>query len=366
MKTMGVGIVGTGWVSGEYVKAFGRNPQTEIMGIASRDRERARAKAAEHGLRHAKPHSDLRSLLDDRDIHIVAICTPHHLHAAQGIQCAQAGKHIVVEKPIALDLESLHALDSAVRKAGVRTVVSFVLRWNPLFEIIKSSLADGAIGNLYYGEVDYFHGIGPWYKQYEWNIKKQFAGSSLLTAGCHAVDGLRWFLRKRAVEVCAYTNYSPKNPLRYEYEPNSVTIIKFADGVIGKVASSVECVMPYFFNILLLGDRGTIRNNQIFSRKWPGQTGWATVPTVLPDSGDVTHHPFSGEIEHFVDCILKGRESHCNVADAVKTHEICLATEISAREGRPVKLPLRPTRDHEPQSHKDIKKPGATKAKSKK
>lgn len=365
MKTLGAGIVGTGWVSGEYVKAFGRNPQTEVRGIVSRDRARARAKAEEHGLHHAKAHDDLRALLDDPAIHLVALCTPHHLHASQGIQCAQAGKHIIVEKPIALDLKSLHALDAAVRRARVRTVVSFVLRWNPLFEIIKASLADGVIGNPYYGEVDYFHGIGPWYVQYEWNIKKAFGGSSLLTAGCHAVDGLRWFLQKEAVEVSAYANFSPQNPLRYEYEPNSVTIIKFADGTIGKVASSVECVMPYFFNILLLGDGGTIRNNQMFTRKWPGQKGWATIPTVLPDSGDVTHHPFSAEIDHFVDCILNGRESHCNVADAVKTHEICLATEISAHEGRPVKLPLRPSRDQEPQRHKAEEKTRPRKARPK-
>ena len=340
MKSMGVGIVGTGWVSGEYIKAFEHNPHTEVLGMVSRDLERARAKAGEHGLRHAQPHDDLRALLEDPNIHIVAICTPHHLHAQQGIQCAAAGRHVVVEKPVALDLASLHALDEAVRRAGVRTVVSFVLRWNPLFEIIKASLADGLIGNLYYAEVDYMHGIGPWYKQYEWNIKKEMGGSSLLTAGCHAVDGLRWFLQREAVEVCAYANFSPQNPLRYEYEPNSVTIIKFADGMIGKVASLVECVMPYVFNIGLFGDLGTIRNNQVFTRRWPGQKGWATIPTVLPDSGDVTHHPFVGEVDHFVDCILSGRESHCNVADAVKTHEICLATEISAHQGRPVKLPL--------------------------
>jgi len=342
MKTLGVGIVGTGWVSGEHIKAFERNPHTQVRGILSREQERARAKAQEYGLSHARPHTELRTLLDDPEIDIVSICTPHHLHAPQGIECARAGKHILMEKPIALDLESLQALDEAVREAGVRTVVSFVLRWNPLFDLIKTALADGLIGNVYYAEVDYMHGIGPWYKQYEWNIKKEIGGSSLLTAGCHAVDGLRWFLQREAVEVCAYANVSPLNPLRYEYEPNSVTIIKFADGTIGKVASLVECVMPYVFNIEIFGDQGTIRNNQFFSRRWPGQTSWATIPTILPDSGDVAHHPFQGEIDHLVDCILNGTESHCSIADAVKTHEICLATEIAAQEGRPVKLPLRP------------------------
>jgi predicted dehydrogenase len=209
-----------------------------------------------------------------------------------------------------------------------------------LFETIRALLADGVIGKLFSAEVDYLHGIGPWYAQHAWNVKKSMAGSSLLTAGCHAVDGLRWFVQKRAKEVFAYANFSPQNPLRYEYEPNSMTLVKFEDGTLGKVTCSIECVLPYVFNIVLLGDQGTIRNNQVFSRRWVGQKGWATIPTILPDSGDVTHHPFREEVNHFVDCILNNRESHASLEDTALSHEICFASEISAREKRPVSLPL--------------------------
>ncbi len=340
MKTLGVGIVGTGWVSGEYVRAFEANPHTEVRGIVSREKARAQAKALENKLTHCHAYDRLEAMLEDSDIRIVSICTPHHLHVPQGVAAAKAGKHTVIEKPVALDLAGLRELQAAVRAARVKTVVSFVLRWNPLFETIRALLADGVVGRLFYAEVDYLHGIGPWYAQYQWNVKKAMGGSSLLTAGCHAVDGLRWFVGKRAVEVFAYANFSAQNPLRYEYEPNSVTLVKFEDGTLAKVASSVECVMPYVFNIKLLGDQGTIRNNQVFSRRWVGQKGWATIPTILPDSGDVTHHPFREEINHFVDCILNDRESHANLEDAALTHEICLASEISAREKRPVSLPL--------------------------
>jgi predicted dehydrogenase len=63
--------------------------------------------------------------------------------------------------------------------------------------------------------------------------------------------------------------------------------------------------------------------------------------TILPDSGAVEHHPFDAEINHFVDCILQGRESHCNIADAYRTHEVCIAIDRSiAAGGMPVKLPL--------------------------
>jgi predicted dehydrogenase len=338
MQQFGVGIIGTGWVAGSHIQAFAANPHTEVRGIVSRDRERAIAKASEYHLERCRGYDHVAGLLDDPSINIISICTPHHLHAEQTIAAAQAGKHIVIEKPVALDLESLRKMHAAVNAAKVKTVVSFVLRWNPLFKMIKSWLAEGAIGNLFEAEVDYLHGIGPWYKQYDWNIKKEIGGSSLLTAGCHAVDGLRWFVGKKAVEVFAYANYSRENPLHYEYEPNSLTLVRFEDGTLGKVTSSVECVQPYIFNIRLVGTEGTIHNNQLFSRRWAGLKGWATFPTVLPDSGDVSHHPFQDQVNEFVDCILNDREAHANLADAALTHEICFASERSAREGKPVSL----------------------------
>ncbi|MGD0579480.1 MAG: Gfo/Idh/MocA family oxidoreductase [Bryobacteraceae bacterium] len=340
-ELLGVGVVGTGWVSGEHARAFRGNPHTEIRAVVSRERSRAEAWARKHGIENCRPCTSVAEMLRDDAIRIVSICTPHHLHAEQGIEAAEAGRHVLVEKPVALDLASLHALAGAVSRAGVKSVVSFVLRWNPLFENIKAQLAQGLAGELFYAEVDYLHAIGPDYAGHAWITQKRYGGNALLTAGCHAVDALRWFVGAEAVEVSAYANRSRSNPMSFGYEPNSVTIVKFANGAMGKVATSLESVGPYTFNIALYGDRGTIRNNQVFTRCWPGQKGWATVPTILPDTADVAHHPFAGEINHLVQCILEDRKSHCNLADAVKTHEICLASEVSAVEGRPVRLPLK-------------------------
>jgi predicted dehydrogenase len=339
-QKLGAGIIGTGWVSGEHIRAYQGNPHTEVRAIVSRDRARAEAKAREFGLNNCRAYSDLDAMLRDDAIQMVSICTPHHLHAEQGIACAQAKRHVLVEKPVALDLDSLHALNGAVRTAGVKSLVSFVLRWNPLFDIVKAQLAAGLIGNVYHAEVDYLHTIGPDYTGYRWITQQQYGGTALLAAGCHAVDALRWFVGGEAIEAFAYANYSKTNPMKFGYEPNSVTLVRFADGTMGKVATSLESVGPYMFNISLFGDRGTVRNNRVFTKRWPGQNDWATIPTILPDTADVTHHPFAAEIDHFVDCIRNDHESHCNIEDAVKTHEICLASDISAREGRPVRLPL--------------------------
>jgi predicted dehydrogenase len=340
-RTFGAAILGTGDVSGEHIKAYVSDPRAEVRAILSRDFARAEAKAREYGLGdRCRAFTDLDELLAWDEIQLVSICTPHHLHASQGITCARAGKHVVVEKPVALNLASLRALDAAIRENNVRSVVGFVLRWNPLFDTIRAILAGGLIGDIYYGEVDYLHGITPALHLYPWLRRREFGGSALLTAGCHAVDALRWFLQREAVEVFCYANWSPGNPLNYEYEPNSALLVRFEDGAMGKVATSIEYAAPYTFPVVLMGNRGAIRDNRLFTKQWAGQRDWATIPTILPDSGAVTHHPFLHQIAHFIDCVESGTESHCNVADTVKTHQICLAADISAREGRPVQLPL--------------------------
>ncbi len=341
MAEYGVGILGAGWVAGEYIKAFATNPHTEVRAIASRTKEKAQAKAAEAGV-DCTVFDNAEQLLNQKEIDIVAIATPPDCHREQAVAAAQAGKHVLLEKAMATTVEDARAIRDAISDAGVKSVVSMVLRWNPLFEIIKVQLAQGAIGSVFLGEVDYFHGIGPWYKQFAWNVKKEVGVSSLLSAGCHAVDAVRWFMGGEIAEVSQYSTHGKGEDFtEYEYAPTSCTILRFADGRIGKVTSCIECVQPYVFHINLVGSQGSIRNNQVYSKQaFPGQTGWATVPTILPDSGDVTHHPFTHEVNHFLECIMEGRESHCNVADAFKTHEVCFAADQSGIEGRPVALPL--------------------------
>lgn len=341
MADYGVGIVGTGWVAGEHIKAFNANPRTEVVALCGRNEARTKAKALEAGVR-CKICTDFDQLLQDDEIQIISIATPPDCHRDQAVAAARAGKHLLLEKAMARNIEEARDIRAAVAEAGVKSVVSFVLRWNPLFDIIKAQLESDAIGKVFYGEVDYFHGIGPWYPQYGWNVKKDVGVSSLLSAGCHAVDGLRWFMGGEIVEVSQYaTSGGGVDFSEYEYPPTSVTICKFADGRVGKVASSIDCVQPYVFGINLVGASGTIRNNRIYSKsKFPGQTDWVEVPTILPDSGDVTHHPFVHEVDHLVDCIRTGQDSHADVNDAYKTHEVCYAADLSGAEGRPVQLPL--------------------------
>ena len=340
MSALGVGIVGPGWVSGEYVKAFQQNPHTELKALCALTEEEGKQRLNEWNL-DLDLYTDYDKMLKRDDIQIIAVTTPHNLHTRMAIKSVEAGKHTVIEKPVSLSMDELKSLREAVRKSGVKTITGFVLHWNPLFEMLLPLLLDDTIGEIFYGEVDYMHGIGPWYKQFEWNVKKDLGGSSLLTAGIHAMDALLLFKGQDVVEVSSYSAKSAGEDFKeYEYDPSSVTILRFADGSIGKVLSSIDCKMPYIFHISLLGSKGSIRNNKVFSHKYPGQTGWVEIPTILPDSGDVTHHPFTGEIDHFVDCIQNDKQTVTDIEWTYKVHEVVFAADKSAEEGRPVKLPL--------------------------
>lgn len=336
MDTIGVGIIGAGWVSSEHIKAYEKNPHTRVVGIYSRTEASARARLSELRLEDRRVYATLDEMLRDPSIQALSICSPPNLHPEHVVAGARAGKHMLIEKAVANDPASLRRMLTEVERAGVRTVVSFVLHWNPEFMLIKRMLAEGVIGDIFYAEVDYWHNIGPHYKQYVWNIKRDVAGSALLSAGIHAVDAIRYFVQDEVTEVCAYSN--KRNP-EYEYDTNIVGILRFAGGAIGKVSTSFDVRSPYEFNIDLLGTQGTIRDNRIYARDYfEGQNGWVQVPTIRPDSGDVTHHPFEGEINHFVDCILNETESHVNLADAAKTHMVCYALDRSAQEGRVVRI----------------------------
>ena len=294
-KTLGCAIFGAGWVAGEHARAYQCCSRTRLVAVGSRKEESARKCAEYAGAKDAFITTDFDALLRRSDVDLISITTPPDMHPQLTIKAARAGKHVCIEKPIALDWKSCLEMQKAVKEAGVKTVVSFCLHWNPSLLNTRNLIEQGAIGKPYYIEVDYWHGMKTWYPQYPWSVKKPQGGSSLLSAGCHALDAMRWFAgNDNAVqEVSAYSTPHHGDSKDWGYDPTTVLICKFSSGAIGKCASILDCKMPYQFNIDVVGTKGTIRDNRVWSETlFPGQTGWSTVPTILPDSGDVTHHPF--------------------------------------------------------------------------
>ncbi len=335
---LGVAIHGAGWVAAEYLKAFSRHPDVQVRVVSSRRAESVRARLAETGVQ-ADVETDYQRVLRRDDVDVVAICTPNDRHPAETIAAAQAGKHIVIEKPVAMDVDSLRAMREAVRRAGVKTVVGFVLRWHPFFRTIKALIQDGALGEIFLAETGYYSQIGPWYTGFAWARTRAQGGSNLLFAGCHAVDALRWFAGDVA-EVSAFETRG--HDPAWEYAPTIAATMRLAGGGVAVLTSSFEVPIPYTFPVQLHGTKGAFRDGRLYSaEKFPGQTDWMTIPTLALGSADVSFFPFGALVDHFVECIRTGAESHCNLEDAARTHEVCLAADRSAAEGgRPVRLPL--------------------------
>ncbi len=335
---LGVAIHGAGWVAHAHAASWKKIPRVRVVSVGDLNKDRARQLADEYCL-DCSIRDNLDEMLRDDRVDIVDVTGPSHVHAEHGIAAARAGKHVMVEKPMALTVEENRALRDAVAEAGVKSQAGFVLRWNPQIEIIKSLLASGAIGQLFYVEVDYWHGLSPAHHAWSLHSKKKTGGSAMLLAGCHAVDTVRWLGDDEVVEVTAISNNAKG---LFEYDANVLAVIKFKNGTIAKTSSLFDCEMPYQLNIDLAGTEGTIRDNRIWSKQlFPGQTDWTTFPTITPNSSDVHHHPFDAALGHFAECILADRESHCNMADAYRSHELCMAIDRSIDDGgRPVKLPL--------------------------
>ncbi len=321
---IGCAIFGAGWVAGEHINAYMADPRAEVVAIGSRTRESAERAAAAAGLPDAAIYTDLDELLADERVDALSVTGPNRVHVEHGVKCAEAGKHFIMEKPIGI----------------VKTVVSFCLRWNPALLNTAALVKAGAIGEIFYAEADYWHGVSDWYPGWEWCIRKDDGGSSFLFCGVHAVDAIRWLTGSEIVQVTGAAAGGWDE--RYEYPATVVGTVKFASGAVGKISSSIDCVIPYQFNIDLLGDRGSIRDNKVYSKTlMPEQDGWAEVPAIQPNSGEVSHHPFEGEIAHFLDCIESGEDSFVDIADAVNTHEVALAMDMSVEQGgATIDLPL--------------------------
>jgi predicted dehydrogenase len=360
---LGVGVCGIGWCASQHISAFQHNPRTEVTLLCGRDEARTRENLSKYRLSvpDARITTRFEDLLESPDVDIVSITTPNHLHAAQAVAAARAGKHFVLEKPTGLDVAELVRIRDAVREAGVRTIVSFELRYNPFLKFAAWLRQSGWLGAIRFARTQYLSHVTDWYSGWDWVRRRESGRSHLLAAGCHAVDALRWCSGLEAVEVSAFhTRFTPG----YEWPTSIVVNLRLERDALAHVTSSTDFKLPYTFGVELMGDRATLRQDLLQSldggidldaltRENPYEevTLEATIdglgrPAVrivcaMPGSADVSHHPFQDEIDELVACIVDGRETSISVFDAQKTMEICLAADRSAElGGRPVALPL--------------------------
>jgi predicted dehydrogenase len=340
MKKYNVGIVGFGWVATAHIPAINQSTQGQVTAVYSSRPQNA----AELSTRYGSPiqtYDSFEALLADPSIHVVSICSLPQEHADQAVKAAEAGKHLIIEKPLALSWADCQRIEAAVRKAGVHACVCFEARYSGQYLSTRALIDQGLLGTIHYGEVDYYHGIGPWYGQFRWNVQERAGGSALLTAGCHALDALLLCMEGEVESVSSFATKSASPIFEpYEYNTTSVTLVRFKDGRVGKCAAVVDCLQPYYFHTHLCGSEGSLLDNKFHSMKLhTNKSAWSELSMKMMDSGDVSDHPYATQFQTFFDALDGNREMPLTgLSDAMRTHEVIFAADASAKIGQPVYL----------------------------
>lgn len=341
MKKYNVGIIGYGWAAGAHIDAINATDKAQVTAVYSSRKLDDAEVSKKHG-GSIKTYTDLDKMLADDSIHVVDITSYPSQHSSQAIAVANAKKHIILEKPMANTLQECRDIVAAAEKNKVRGCVCFECRFSNQFTVTNSVIKEGLLGDLHYAEVDYYHGIGPWYGQFRWNTGKKDGGSALLTAGCHALDSLLMFMGNDVESVTSLSTKSQSAIFKpYEYDTTSVTIIHFKGGKIGKCAAVVDCLQPYYFHTHLVGSQGSLLDDKFHSNKLhTDKHHWSKLSMKMLDSGDVSDHPYQSQFQAFFDALDSGKDMPLtSLKESFKSFEVIFAADKSAAEGgRPVRI----------------------------
>ena len=339
--TRAFGIVGTGVIAAIHADAISLLPDARLVAVTDLAADAAAAFAAAHGC-PAEP--DLGALLARPDVEVVCVCGPSGLHAAIGIQAAQAGKHLVVEKPIDVSLKAADRLIDAARAAGVALTVISQHRFDSGLVELRRLLDDGALGRLVLGEASTkWYRAQAYYDSAAWRGTYAMDGGSLMNQGVHYVDLLRWCMGPAAevTAVCATQAH------QIEVEDTALGIIRFASGAVGTVLSSTAAFPGFPQRLEITGTNGTVtvQDGRIVGRALAADRGPA-IPDGAADAArsaaaepaalDIASH--AAQLADLLDAIDAGREPAVSGQDGRDALEIVLAVYESSRTGRPVRL----------------------------
>ena len=194
METVGVGIIGAGGIAAAHAKAYQMlGAKAHLVGVVDIDEDRARAFARRYEIPIWSSEDD--DLLKRDDIQVVSLCLPHHLHAPVAIAALQAGKHVLVEKPMAISLEEADAMIRAAQKAKRRLSVVFQLRFESDVQRARLILNRGLIGKPFYAEASCLWWRRPMYYENTWRGKwATEGGGAVINQAIHHLDLLIYLL----------------------------------------------------------------------------------------------------------------------------------------------------------------------------
>ncbi len=346
--TRGFGIAGTGVIAAIHAEAIALIPDARLVAVTDVAADAAPAFAAACGCA-AEP--DLGALLARGDIEVVCVCVPSGLHAAIGVQAAEAGKHLVVEKPIDVSLDAADRLIEAAQAAGVALTVMSQHRFDAGLIELKRLLGDGALGRLVLGEASTkWYRSQAYYDSAGWRGTHAMDGGSLMNQGIHYLDLLRWCMGP-PVEVIAVCSTQAH---QIEVEDTALAIVRFGSGAVGTILSSTAAFPGFPQRLEITGTEGTVtvEDGQIVRRAFGAGADAETSagsggsdraapsgPAVTgsdPAALDVASH--AAQIADLLAAVDGGREPAVNGQSAREALEIVCAVYESSRTGRPVIL----------------------------
>jgi len=254
-EAIGFAILGAGMVADYHRQAIAANAELGARLVAVGHYDPARF--AEIGARFGVPCVSERDLLADPEVHVICICTPSGQHASQAIAAAHAGKHVLVEKPMALSLADADAMIAACDRAGVQLGVVLQRRVEPLFERIHRAIRAGDLGELVLGVVTMpYYRPQSYYDQADWRGTWDLDGGGvLMNQGIHLIDLLIWYMGD-PVHVAAYAATLHR---QVEVEDTLAATLRFANGALATIAATTTAAPGFPHRLELYGTRGGIQ-----------------------------------------------------------------------------------------------------------
>jgi predicted dehydrogenase len=264
-QEIGFGIVGAGMIAGYHAEAIAQTPGARLIAICREDAERAAQAAKRFGV---PCDTTLDALLARPDVDAICVCTPSGLHARQTIGAARAGKHVLVEKPLALSLADADAMLAACHEAGVVFGVALQRRTDPQFQAAYAAIAAGELGRMLLGSITIPY-IRPqsYYESAAWRGTWALdGGGALMNQGIHLVDLLLWLMGDVA-EVEARLDTLDH---AIEVEDCVAATLRFANGALGSIAATTAASPGFPHRVEVYGSMGglQIEGEQIV--RWEG------------------------------------------------------------------------------------------------
>jgi predicted dehydrogenase len=338
-----VGLVGAGWIGQHHGKNVLDNRHAELVAVCDPNEEKAREFKKLTGST-AAVCARLDDLLSRADVEAVVIATPNAMHAGQAVAAARAGKHVYLEKPMAITLEDARRVVEEVRRAGIKCTMGYHRRLGPLVEYTRSLMDEGKLGDLVLLESDYFHHVPGDLDIWTWLGKKDIAGTPIHAGAGHNIDLLR-YLAGEVAEVSCLRDIRMPRKVQIETEDIAILQIRFDSGALGRVGMFLGPILPFTFTLRVFGTRGSLDNNRVWLDTIPrfSETGHEGDCITLPRSwvwdnvqGGVSE-TWKRSIDRFIDDVRLDREPFNGAESGFNTAAVCFAALQAAEEKRSVR-----------------------------